>query len=96
MNKAAVMLCKGDLNAAKSELDELLEDQNLQVIQTDSQSDDLIPDHLVNLLLYFLLVTSKYLADNLFILSTLCRKQQDGQTSSEGSSLYSRHKCNRD
>ena len=32
MNKAAIMLCKGDLVAAKNQLDELLENQNLRVI----------------------------------------------------------------
>ena len=60
MNKAAIMLCQGDLVSAKNQLDELLEDQNLRVIQSDQTSSDLIPDYLVNLLVYFLLVTSKF------------------------------------
>ena len=60
MNKAAIMLCQGDLVAAKNQLDELLEDQNLRVIQTDPNQNELIPDYLVNLLVYFLMVTSKY------------------------------------
>ena len=59
MNKAAVMLCQGDLLAAKNQLDELLEDQNLRVVWTDLSANDLVPDYLVNLILYFLLVTSK-------------------------------------
>ena len=32
MNKAAIMLCQGDLLAAKNQLNELLEDQNLRVV----------------------------------------------------------------
>ena len=64
MNKAAIMLCQGDLVAAKNQLDELLEDQNLRVIQTDPNQNELIPDYLVNLLVYFLMVTSKYIIFN--------------------------------
>ena len=61
MNKAAVMLCQGDILAAKTQLDELLEDTNLTVIQTESAtSSDMIPDYLIKLLTYFLLTTSKY------------------------------------
>ncbi len=54
------MLCQGDLSAAKTQLDELLEDQNLRVIHTDQSGSEMIPDYLINLLLYFLLVTSKF------------------------------------
>ena len=59
MNKAAIMLCQGDLAAAKTQLDEVLEDQNLRVVQTEAKDSGLIPDYLVNLLVYFLIVTSK-------------------------------------
>ena len=62
MNKAAVMLCQGDILAAKTQLDELLEDQNLNIIQTESpSSSEMIPDYLIKLLTYFLLTTSKCL-----------------------------------
>jgi len=60
MNKAAIMLCQGDLVAAKTQLNELLDDQNLRVVQTDPSSAGLLPDYLVNILVYFLTVTSKY------------------------------------
>jgi hypothetical protein len=60
MNKAAIMLCQGDLIAAKNQLDDLLEDENLRVIQTEATTTELIPDYLIHLLVYFLLVTSKY------------------------------------
>ena len=60
MNKAAIMLCQKDLIGAKAQLDDLLDDQNLRVIQTEPCSSDLIPDYLINLLVYFLVVTSKF------------------------------------
>jgi len=61
MNKAAVMLCQGDILAAKTQLDELLEDQNLNIIQTESpSSSEMIPDYLIKLLTYFLLTTKNY------------------------------------
>ena len=60
MNKAAILLCQGDLNSAKDTLDELLVDQNLKVVHTETSTDqDLIPDYLVNLLVYFLIISSK-------------------------------------
>ncbi len=49
--------------AAKDQLDELLMDQNLKIVHTDAtvtEQDNLIPDYLVNLLVYFLIVSSKY------------------------------------
>ena len=61
MNKAAVMLCQGNLPGAKNQLDELLEDQNIRVIQTEpTNSSEMIPDYLIKLLVYFMLTTSKY------------------------------------
>lgn len=60
MNKAAIMLCQGDLISAKNQLDEILEDQNLKVVHTDQSNSEIIPDYLINLLLYFLLVTKNY------------------------------------
>lgn len=74
MNKAAVLLCQGDLVAAKNQLDELLDDQNLRVIQTEQTSSgngELIPDYLVKLLVYFLLTTSKSRQANFF--TPFCR-----------------------
>ena len=60
MNKAAIMLCSGDLLSAKDQLDDLLEDENLSVIQTEANTTDLIPDYLIKLLQYFLMVTKNY------------------------------------
>ena len=65
MNKAAIMLCQGDLLAAKNQLNELLEDQNLRVVQTEPTADGMIPDYLIKTLLYFLIVTSKCQLKNL-------------------------------
>ena len=60
MNKAAIMLCQGDIIAAKNQLNELLDDQSLRIIQTEASSDGMIPDYLIKTLVYFLIVTSKY------------------------------------
>ena len=60
MNKAAIMLCQGDLVSAKNQLDELLDDQSLRVVHTEANATDLIPDYLVKLLQYFLMVTKNY------------------------------------
>lgn len=54
------MLCQGDLIAAKGQLDELLDDQNLRVIQVDSTTSEMIPDYLIKLLQYFLLVSKNF------------------------------------
>ena len=60
MNKAAIMLCQGDLVSAKNQLDELLDDQSLRVVHTEANATELIPDYLVKLLQYFLMVTKNY------------------------------------
>ena len=105
MNKAAVMLCQGNLLAAKSQLDELLEDQNLRVIQTESSngSDKMIPDYLIKLLVYFMLTTSKsmitfifqssqQIIDELLTIFTSLRKLQDGSSLDKVPTLCARHK----
>ena len=66
MNKAAILLCKDDLLAAKDQLDELLVDQNLKVVHTESEvGEGLIPDYMVSLVVYFLIVSSKLYLVNL-------------------------------
>ena len=80
MNKAAIMLCQGDIIAAKTQLNELLDDQNLRIVQTENTSDGMIPDYLIKTLVYFLIVTSKYqtllnLSHHPFL---SFREQQDG------------------
>ena len=104
MNKSAIMLCQGDLISAKNQLDEILEDQNLKVVHTDQSNSEIIPDYLINLLLYFLLVTSKYITtptsliflllawlsnDLLILLSS--RELQDGKTHDQVPQIRPRH-----
>ena len=82
MNKAAVMLCQGNLPGAKNQLDELLEDQNIRVIQTEpTNSSEMIPDYLIKLLVYFMLTTSKYYTFTplTFLCHFFDRKLQDGE-----------------
>ena len=108
MNKAAIMLCQGDLISAKNQLDEILEDQNLKVVHTDQSNSEIIPDYLINLLLYFLLVTSKYTITHQ-ILSFSCflndlmnfrsllssRELQNGKTHDEVPQIRPRHEPRR-
>lgn len=95
MNKAAIMLCQGDLVAAKNQLDELLEDQNLRVVQTDPSQNELIPDYLVNLLVYFLMVTSKYPLFAITAEFVRNREPKDGASLDEVSPLHARHQPHR-
>ena len=60
MNKAAILLCKDDLVGVKMHLDQMLSDMDLRVITLDQSSAGMIPDYIINLLVYFLLKTSKY------------------------------------
>ena len=60
MNKAAILLCKDDLVGVKNHLDTMLSEQNLRIITVDEGSETMIPDYIVNILVYFLLKTSKY------------------------------------
>ena len=97
MNKAAVMLCQGNLLAAKGQLDELLEDQNLRVIQTESSNgSEMIPDYLIKLLVYFMLTTSKWIHIHhhikvIFLLS-ISRELQDGSSLDKVPTLRAGHK----
>ena len=89
MNKAAILLCKDDLAGVKNHLDQLLVDQNMKVITLDSSSESMIPDYLVNLLVYFLIKTSKSSTPNL-TLCLFCRELSDCQTFDEVSSFRGR------
>ena len=85
MNKAAILLCKDDLIGVKTHLDQMLSDMDLRVITLDQSSEGMIPDYIINLLVYFLLKTSKYqsnLKDKHLTNKELyhCRELSDGQT----------------
>ena len=85
MNKAAILLCKDDLVGVKNHLDSMLSEQNLRVITVEQNSEAMIPDYMVNILVYFLLKTSKLLQNFLTIIHiitilTLCRKLLSCQT----------------
>lgn len=88
MNKAAIMLCQGDLVAAKNQLNELLEDQNLRVVHTEASADGMIPDYLIKTLVYFLIVTKNHaMARHLtkyrrFVLDTGHQEQAPGGSGS--------------
>ena len=96
MNKAAIMLCQGDIIAAKNQLNELLDDQSLRIIQTEASSDGMIPDYLIKTLVYFLIVTSKCthpIRQTCFSSHlTLYRKQQDGKALDQVSPLRARRR----
>ena len=59
MNKAAILLCAGNLEAAKEQLDELLKDQSLNLITENLETEEIIPSYLIQMLVYFLIKTSK-------------------------------------
>ena len=47
MNKAAILLCAGDLYAAKQQLDDLLKDENALLVTQNMASDGIIPSYLI-------------------------------------------------
>eukprot|EP00352_Strombidinopsis_acuminata_P002535 CAMPEP_0176382022 /NCGR_PEP_ID=MMETSP0126-20121128/32334_1 /TAXON_ID=141414 ORGANISM="Strombidinopsis acuminatum, Strain SPMC142" /NCGR_SAMPLE_ID=MMETSP0126 /ASSEMBLY_ACC=CAM_ASM_000229 /LENGTH=105 /DNA_ID=CAMNT_0017746167 /DNA_START=2803 /DNA_END=3120 /DNA_ORIENTATION=+ len=76
MNQTAVLLCNGDLQQARTKLDEILERLELKLVTTELDSRHMIPAYLTNLLVYFYLKTKNFkMARNLvktrrFILDT--------------------------
>ena len=47
MNKASILLCAGDLEGAKQQLDLLLAEENLNLITESQSSDGIIPAYLI-------------------------------------------------
>ena len=59
MNRTAVLLCSGNYKAAKEELDILLSMSEVKIVTTDVEASKMVPQYLINLLVYFFLRTSK-------------------------------------
>ena len=94
MNKAAILLCAGNLYAAKQQLDELLKDANVTVITDSNECNGMIPSYLIQLLVYFLLKTSKSICI-IISLCDFCRKLQACKTPYEIPSLHYRYEPHR-
>ena len=59
MNKVAIKLCANELLSAKELLDELLECKELKLVTSDTSSEGMLPNYLINTLIYYFLRTSK-------------------------------------
>ena len=77
MNTAAIMLCKDNISGAKEQIEILLEKLEMKVIVNNHESKSILPSFLVNILVYLLLKTSKFLS--IQQLSTFFRKLQSCQ-----------------
>lgn len=53
-------MCSGHMDQAKLTFDQVLEALELKVQTTDTDSKNLLPDYLVNLLVYFYIKTKNY------------------------------------
>lgn len=53
-------MCAGQMDQAKLAFDQVLEALELKVQTTDPDSKNLLPDYLVNLLVYFYIKTKNY------------------------------------
>jgi hypothetical protein len=60
INISAVNMCAGQMDQAKLAFDQVLEALELKVQTTDPDSKNLLPDYLVNLLVYFYIKTKNY------------------------------------
>lgn len=60
INISAVQMCAGQMDQAKVAFDQVLEALELKIQTTDSDSKNLLPDYLVNLLVYFYIKTKNY------------------------------------
>ena len=60
INISAVHMCAGQMDQAKVVFDQVLEALELKIQTTDSDSKNLLPDYLVNLLVYFYIKTKNY------------------------------------
>ena len=58
-NQAAVLMCSGNFDQAKVSIDQVLEQLELKLQTTETESKHMIPSYLVNLLIYFFVKTSK-------------------------------------
>lgn len=77
MNTAAIMLCKDNISGAKEQIEILLEKLEMKVIVNNHESKSILPPFLVNILVYLLLKTSKFLS--IQQLSTFFRELQSCQ-----------------
>ena len=60
INTAAVMLCKGNLVAAKELLEIVLDELEMKVVVNSHESKHILPPYLVSILVYLILKTSKF------------------------------------
>lgn len=60
INISAVHMCAGQMDQAKFTFDQVLEALELKLQTTDPDSKNLLPDYLVNLLVYFFIKTKNY------------------------------------
>ncbi len=60
INISAVHMCAGQMDQAKAAFDQVLEALELKLQTTDTDSKNLLPDYLVNLLVYFYIKSKNY------------------------------------
>ena len=58
VNQSVVLMCAGQMEAAKVKIDQMLEMQELKVSTIETDSKHLLPSYLVMLLVYFYMKTS--------------------------------------
>jgi hypothetical protein len=59
-NQAAIKLCSNDILGAKETLDELLAALDLKLVTNLNSSESILPQYLIQILVYFFLKTSKF------------------------------------
>jgi hypothetical protein len=76
INQVAVKLCENDILGAKDQIDEMLTSLDLNIVNSQSTSESLIPQYLIHTLVYFFLKTSKCVLSH----NSLIRKLPNSET----------------